>query len=386
MHLAATIVGSNERYWMNNRFATRRILLVDDEEPNVDLLKRILSKAGFTEIESVTDARRALSQFREFGPDILLLDLHMPHLDGFDVLRQVRSRVGESEYFPTLVISADLSSAAKQRALTAGAKDFLEKPYDNIEVVLRVMNLLETRDLNQRLEERVEERTRQVRTAQFAVAERLALAAELRDYQRGLHTHRVGRTAASIASVLGLDAEQVEIIRQAAPLHDIGKIGIPDSILLKPGSLSLEEWDILKTHTTLGANILSGSDSPIMQMAEEIALYHHENWDGTGYTPGLAGEEIPLSGRIAALADVFDALIQDRPYKSEWPLKDAVEWIASQGGRKFDPAVVDAFLKTDPLNPLPLLDGAPALSNVVAPIRSNFEAAPETPSAADRTG
>lgn len=371
---------------MNNRFATRRVLIVDDEEPNVDLLERILAKAGFTEIESVTDARRALSRFREFRPDILLLDLQMPHLDGFDVLRQVRSRVGESEYFPTLVISGDLSSSAKQRALTAGAKDFLEKPYDNIEVVLRVMNLLETRDLNQRLEQRVEERTSQVRTAQFAVAERLALAAELRDYQRGLHTHRVGRTAASIASVLGLDPEQVEIIRQAAPLHDIGKIGIPDSILLKPGSLSLEEWDILKTHTTLGANILSGSDSPIMQMAEEIALYHHENWDGTGYTPGLAGEEIPLSGRIAALADVFDALIQDRPYKSEWPLKDAVEWIASQGGRKFDPAVVEAFLETDPLNPLPLLDGAPALTNVVAPIRSNFEAAPETPSAADRTG
>lgn len=359
---------------MKNRFTTRRILIVDDEVENVDLLKRILAKAGFIEVEGIADPRRALSQFREFQPDILLLDLHMPHLDGFDVLRQVRNRVGESEYFPTLVISGDLSSGAKQRALTAGAKDFLEKPYDNVEVVLRVMNLLEARDLNQRLEERVQERTKQVRVAQVAVAERLALAAELRDYQRGLHTHRVGRTAASIADVLGLDHETVEVIRQAAPLHDIGKIGIPDSILLKPGSLSLEEWDILKTHTTLGASILSGSDSPIMQMAEEIALYHHENWDGTGYTPGLAGEEIPLSGRIAALADVFDALIQDRPYKSEWPLKDAVEWIASQRGRKFDPSVVDAFLETDPMNPLPLLEGAPALSNVVAPIQSNFKA------------
>ncbi len=363
---------------MDNRLATRRILIIDDEEPNVDLLERILVKAGFTRIESLTDPRRALSRFREFAPDILLLDLHMPHLDGFEVLRQVRTRVGETEYFPTLVISGDLSSAAKQRALTAGAKDFLEKPYDNVEVVLRVMNLLETRDLNQSLEERVEERTKQVRSAQFAVAERLAMAAELRDYQRGLHTHRVGRTAATVASALGLDRNQVEIIRQAAPLHDIGKIGIPDSILLKPGSLSLEEWDILKTHTTLGASILSGSDSPIMQVAEEIALYHHENWDGTGYTPGMAGEEIPLPGRITAVADVFDALIQDRPYKSEWPLEEAVEWIASERGRKFDPAVVDAFLETDPLNPLPLLEDAPALSNVAAPIWSNFDAAPGT--------
>ena len=371
---------------MNNRFATKRVLIVDDEEKNVDLLKLILTKVGFTEIEGVADPRRALSQFREFQPDILLLDLHMPHLDGFDVLRQVRNRVGESEYFPTLVISGDLSSAAKQRALRAGAKDFLEKPYDNVEVVLRVMNLLEARDLNQRLEERVEERTKQVRVAQIAVAERLALAAELRDYERGLHTHRVGRTAASIAVVLGLDQETVAVIRQAAPLHDIGKIGIPDSILLKPGSLSLEEWDILKTHTTLGASILSGSDSPIMQMGEEIALYHHENWDGTGYTPGLAGEEIPLSGRIAALADVFDALIQDRPYKSEWPLEDAIEWIASQRGRKFDPMVVEAFMETDPMNPLPLLEGAPALSHVVAPIQSNFKAQREgepTDTAAD---
>lgn len=362
---------------MQNPLSPRRILIVDDEEANVDLLERILTKAGFTEIQGVVDPRRALSQLREFEPDILLLDLHMPHLDGFDVLRQVRNRVGESEYFPVLVISGDLSSGAKQRALTAGAKDFIEKPYDNVEVVLRVMNLLEARDLNRRLEERVRERTEQVRLAQVGVAERLALAAELRDYRRGLHTHRVGRTAAAIAAGLGLPQEQVELIRQAAPLHDIGKIGIPDSILLKPGSLTLEEWDILRTHTTLGASILSGSDSPILQMAEEIALYHHENWDGTGYTPGLAGEEIPLVGRITALADVFDALIQERPYKEEWPLEDAVDWISNQRGQKFDPAVVDAFLETDPLNPLPLLDDATGLSHLVAPFQENFSAESE---------
>ena len=364
---------------MDDLLSTRRILIVDDEEKNVELLERILSKAGFREIRGVEDPRRALSQLRTFEPDILLLDLHMPHLDGFDVLRQVRTRIGESEYFPVLVISGDLSSEAKQRALKEGAKDFLEKPYDTVEVVLRVRNLLDTRDLNRRLEERVRERTEEVMNAQVAVAERLALAAEMRDYQRGLHTSRVGHVAAAIAAGLGLPHDQVQLIRQAAPLHDIGKIGIPDAILLKPGPLTLEEWDTLRTHTTLGASIVSGSDSPVLQVAEEIALYHHENWDGTGYTPGLAGEEIPLSGRIAAVADVFDALIHDRPYKKAWDQEDAVEWISEQSGRKFDPAVVEAFLETDPLNPLPLLEDDQTLSRLAQPFRANYGIDPEDP-------
>ena len=362
---------------MKNPFSGRRILIVDDEEENVKLLERILSKAGFTEIQGVQDPRRALSQLRDYQPDILLLDLQMPHLDGFDVLRQVRHRVSASEYFPVLVISGDLSREAKQRALSEGAKDFLAKPYDNVEVVLRVMNLLDARDLNRRLEERVNERTEEVRAAQVALADRLAMAAELRDYRRGRHTHRVGETAAAIAAGLGLPHDEVQLIRWAAPLHDIGKIGIPDSILLKPGPLTLEEWDVLRTHTTLGASLLSGSDSPVLQMAEEIALYHHENWDGTGYTPGLAGEEIPIAGRISALADVFDALIQERPYKKAWAREDAVQWISEQKGQKFDPAVVDAFLETEPLDPLPLLDEPSELSQLVGPFQENFPDGPD---------
>ena len=354
----------------------RRVLIIDDEEPNLRVLQRILAEAGFTQVRAVQDSRRGLSQMGEFGPDILLLDLQMPHLDGFSVMRQVKNRIGPSEYFPILVISGDLAPESKQRALTEGAKDFIAKPFDRVEVVLRVKNLLETRDLNRSLEDRVRERTEQVRVTQLAVADRLALAAELRDYGRGAHTHRVGRTAAAIAAALGLPDDEVRIIRRAAPLHDLGKIGVPEAILLKPGALTLDEWDVLKTHTTLGAAILSGSDNPVLQVAEEIALYHHENWDGTGYTPGLAGEEIPLPGRIAALADVFDALIHDRPYKKAWSVDEAVQWITEQKGGKFDPAVVDAFLATEHADPLPLLDDTPELSQLLAPFDEALDGFP----------
>ena len=354
-----------------------RILIVEDEEPSLDVLKKILGAAGFTDVRGVSDPRRALAQIGEFKPDILLLDLQMPHLDGFAVLRQLRHRVGESEYFPVLVISGEISREVKQKALSEGAKDFLAKPYDAVEVVLRVRNLLETRDLNRRLEERVRSSVEEVRSTQLVLADRLALAAELRDHGRGWHTRRVGRTAGRIAAELSLSDDEVESIGRAAQLHDIGMIGIPDAIVLKPEQLTLDEWDVLKTHTILGARLLSGSDSPILQLAEEITLYHHENWDGTGYTPGLGGDEIPLPARIAAVADVFDSLIHDRPYARGWPVDDAVEWIGDQKGRKFDPNVVEAFLRTDPGRTLPPLD-EPPLGELVEPFQANFPALPGT--------
>lgn len=358
-----------------------RILIVEDEEATLDVLQKILRGAGFSDVRGVGDPRRALAQIREFRPDILLLDLQMPHLDGFAVLRQVRSRVGESEYFPVLVISGELSREVKQKALAEGANDFLAKPYDAVEVILRVRNLLETRELNRRLEERVRSSVEEVRTTHLALADRLALAAELRDHGRGWHTRRVGRTAGRIAAELSLPDDEVESIARAAQLHDIGMIGIPDAIVLKPEQLTLEEWDVLKTHTILGARLLSGSDSPILQLAEEITLYHHENWDGTGYTPGLGGDEIPLAARIAAVADVFDSLIHDRPYAKGWAVDDSVEWIADQKGRKFDPAVVEAFLRTDPRSTLPPLDEA-SLRELVEPFQANFPALSEIDGAA----
>jgi putative two-component system response regulator len=321
-----------------------RILIVDDEELSIRALELIMKHYGYSDVSSTTDPRRVLPLFRDFEPDMVLLDLRMPGLDGFSLIRQLSVRVPEGQFLPIVVVSGDLSLEARQRALALGAADFIEKPYDRTEVYLRVRNLLRTRDLTARLEERIQERMRDLAVAEVEVAKRLAFAAEVRDYRDGAHVQRVGRTSAQIARMLGLSSDQVDLIRHAAPLHDIGKIAIPDSVLLKPGVLTLEEWDLMKTHTTLGSQMLAGSRSPILQLAEEIALYHHENWDGTGYTPGLSGNEIPLAGRIVAVADVFDALTHQRPYKRVWSQQEAVEWMHLMRGQKFDPDVLDALL------------------------------------------
>jgi putative two-component system response regulator len=233
------------------------------------------------------------------------------------------------------------------------------------EVLLRIRNLLRTRFLhievqhqNHVLEERVRERTRELeeahhailnhtqdlREAQIETIERLAAAAEYRDDDTGQHVHRVSQNCARIALALNWPDASIDLLRKASPLHDVGKIGIPDHILLKPGKLTSEEWETMKAHTLIGASILSGSRFPLLQMAEEIALTHHEKWDGTGYSPGLCGEAIPVSGRIVAVADVFDALTHERPYKKAWPVNEAIGEIRSQSGRHFDPAVVEAFL------------------------------------------
>lgn len=343
---------------MIDRAGGPRILILDPEETSLRAMEEILRSAGFSEVRGLTDSRRALAHFREFRPDLLVLSLEMPHLDGYEVLRQVQHRVAEFEYFPVLVVSAEVSNVERDRALAHGAKDFVLKPYDRREVVLRVRNLLETRNLTRRLGERVLEQTEDVRQAHFELAARLARTVELRNQTREGYSERLGRTAAAIASELGLSESQVQLISRATPLGDIGMIAIPDSIVLKPEELTLEEWDLLKTHTTTGAKILSGSSSPLLQVAEEIALYHHENWDGTGYTPGLAGEEIPLPGRIAAVADVFDALTHDRPYAQAWPVEEAVALIEEERGRKFDPRVVDAFLRSDAWQGVRTLNGS----------------------------
>jgi len=332
-----------------------RILVVDDQDANVQLLARILGRRGYANVRGLTDSREVAAVYNEFRPDLLLLDLHMPHQDGFTVMDGLKASIPPGSYFPILVLTADITPEAKQRALSIGAKDFLTKPFDPIEVLLRIENLLETRflhlalrDHNQLLEQRVGERTKELEQAHFEMLERLAMAAEFRDDQTGQHTRRVGETAAILARNLELPRDQVELIRHAAPLHDVGKIGIPDNILLKPGPLTPEEFEVIKTHTTIGAKILSGGKFPLLQTAEEIALCHHERWDGTGYPRGLRGEAIPLPGRIVALADVFDAIISKRPYKEARPVEDAAAELQRGAGTQFDPRVVEAFLAWTP--------------------------------------
>jgi len=329
---------------------TLKILIVDDENANVRLLEGILAKDGYTNIRTTTDSRQALPLLLGFEPDILLLDLMMPHLDGFAVMQQLRPAIPQGSFFPILVITADATAKTKYRALADGATDFLTKPIDVAEVILRVHNLLETRCLhrrlegeNERLDIQVRARTKELQGTQLEVLARLALAAEYRDDDTGEHTRRVGHVSALLADAMDLPRHQVELIRQAAPLHDVGKIGIPDAILLKPGKLTPEEFDVIKTHVRIGSDMLTGGLYTLLQMAEAIALTHHERWDGTGYR-GLKGEEIPLEGRLTSIVDVFDALTHARPYKKAWPIAQAREEIAKQSGRQFDPRVVDAFI------------------------------------------
>jgi putative two-component system response regulator len=310
---------------------------------NVRLLEFILEDAGYTHVHSTTDSRQSLGLFRSIHPDIVLLDLAMPHLDGLAVMQQLREQMMDNQV-PILVLTADAALATKHKALKQGAQDFLTKPLDKIEVELRIRHLLEVRFHNVLLETRVRERTQDLEKSQLETLQRLALAAEFRDDDTGLHTKRVGLTAARIAETLGLPSPQGDLILQAAPLHDVGKIGITDAILLKPGSLTPDEFDTMKQHTVIGAKMLSGSTSPWLQLAEEIALSHHEHWNGRGYPQGLSGETIPFVGRIVAIADVFDALTHERPYKKAWPITEAVAEIKNQSGRQFDPQVVEAFL------------------------------------------
>jgi len=331
-------------------FKNARILIVDDEQINVELLRRLLERAGFSRIESTNDSREAVDLYLNFRPDLIVLDLHMPHRDGLEVLDELNA-IAEASYLPILMLTGDDTQEAKREALSRGAKDFLNKPFHSDEVLLRIGTLLETRFLylqiqsqNQMLEAKVRDRTRELEAAQIEIIERLARAAEFRDDHSGQHTERVGQMAALIAKQIGLPDTQVYLIRRAAPLHDVGKIGIPDSVLLKPGKLTTDEFAIVKTHTAIGARILSGSSFTILRLAEEIAFNHHERWDGTGYV-GIAGAAVPLAGRICAIADVFDALTQTRPYKAAWTVTEAVSEIERQRGRQFDPTLVDAFLR-----------------------------------------
>ncbi|MDQ3941434.1 MAG: response regulator [Actinomycetota bacterium] len=334
---------------MVNPFTESRILLVDDSPDLVLILQRMLEREGYTELISTSDPRQVVDLYLAFRPDLVLLDLHMPEMNGLDVMASLKEATG-GEYVPVVMLTGDQSPEAKLRALGGGAKDFLTKPFDRTEVHLRIKNLLEMRHLHQELrkqnellEQKVAARTKELERAKEEILERLALAAEFRDDATGEHTQRVGQLCADMALVLGLPKSQIELIRAAAPLHDIGKIGVPDEILLKPDKLTHEEWEIMKGHTVTGARLLSKSVSPALRLGARLAFTHHERWDGQGYE-GMSGETIPLSGRLVAVADAFDAMTHDRPYRRAMHVATAIAEIDDQRNRQFDSRVVDAFL------------------------------------------
>ncbi len=335
---------------MEDRVAQSRILIVDDEQDNVQVLRRILEAEGYTNILSTNHPEEVEQLTRDLDPDLILLDIIMPRMSGQQVLRQLQSMDAGALYRPVLVLTSDHSRQAQREAWAGGAKDFLTKPLSPSEVRQRVRNLLETRMLyrllrehNDDLEDRVQARTSELEEARVQILYRLARAAEYRDDDTGQHTKRVGRSAGRIAEALSLDPYEVKRIRMAAPLHDVGKIGIPDSILLNAGKLSTADFDVMKTHCLIGADLLASEDVPLLGLAAEVALTHHEWWDGSGYPRGLSGDDVPLSGRIVSVADTFDALTHSRPYKEAWPVERAMDEITRLSGRAFDPAVVEAF-------------------------------------------
>jgi putative two-component system response regulator len=331
-----------------------RILIVDDQEQNISLLRRILARAGYENIASTTIPAEVLSLKEQFQPDLVLLDLHMGDMNGFQVLQELVTKPGAADHLPVLMITADDSAEVKRRALALGAKDFVRKPFDAAEVLLRIRNLLETRflyqtlrDQNSELERKVIERTKELEESRLEVLERLAVAVEFRDDDTGNHTKRVAEVSATLAEAIGLPPATVELIRRAAPLHDIGKVAIPDNILLKAGPLTAPEFATMKTHTVIGSVMLADGRSELVRVSQRIARSHHEWWDGSGYPDKTSREAIPLEARIVAIADFLDALTHDRPYRPAWSLADTLEEIAARAGIHFDPKIAGALARID---------------------------------------
>lgn len=331
-----------------------KILIVDDNPANVMLLEKLLKISGYNNIKTTTDSRKTFALYTEFKPDLLLLDFRMPYLDGFQVMEQLNS-YKEDDYLPIVMITAQDDREHRLKALKTGAKDFIAKPFDNTEVIMRIRNILEIRLLynkvrfnNHQLEEKVQERIKEFQELQIELIQRLVLAAEFRDSETGNHIVRMSMYTYELGKVVDLSEKECKLLGYASMMHDIGKIGIPDDILLKPGKLIPKEWEIMKTHAHKGALILNGSSSEIIKMAEQIALTHHEKWDGSGYPQGLKGEEIPLVGRITAICDVFDALFSERPYKQAWPKEMVISEMKRGSGSHFDPFLVEAFINILP--------------------------------------
>ncbi|MBQ0719227.1 MAG: response regulator [Gammaproteobacteria bacterium] len=329
------------------------ILIVDDEAANVRLLETLLGVSDYKNLVSTQDPRDVIELCKSRAIDLVLLDINMPHMNGYEVMEQLQT-LGEDKPV-VLVLSAQTDRNYRHQALDSLALDYVVKPFDTQELLSRIRNLLEVRRAqtymrhqNQLLEREVHKRTQELVDSRLEVVRRLGRAAEYRDNETGLHIIRMSKIAALIAKASGMNDAQCELLLNAAPMHDIGKIGIPDHILQKPGKLTADEWKIMQTHSKIGADILQGDESVLLLNAREICLSHHEKWDGSGYPNGLEAEAIPLMARITALADVFDALTSVRPYKKAWELADALSLISSESGKHFDPKLTGHFMSVVP--------------------------------------
>lgn len=325
------------------------IVIIDDNPVNVTLLKHLVKQLDDATATTFTDSAEALTWCLNNQPDLILVDYMMPAPDGIAFTQVMRQSAAHLD-IPIIMITANSESTIRYSALEAGANDFLTKPVDRTEFLCRSRNMLALRksqlalaDRAAWLTEEVAKATAEIKAREYDTIVRLSKAAEYRDPETGTHILRMAHYSHIIGKKLGLPADQLDLLLQAAPMHDIGKVGTPDHILLKPGRLDADEMAIMRLHATIGYEILRGSASPLLQMAAEIANTHHEKFDGTGYPNGLKGEHIALVGRIVAVADVFDALTSARPYKPAWELDRAIEFLKEQRGIHFDPACIDAF-------------------------------------------
>ncbi|NCC25249.1 MAG: response regulator [Deltaproteobacteria bacterium] len=340
---------------MNDDDRKRRILCVDDEDFNLAVLSGFIRRLGHEPVTA--GSGEEAKEFLDESIDLVLSDVMMPGMDGFSLVEWIRTESPNPDV-PVIMVTTLTEKGDRLRAVQAGANDYVTKPVDLVELRIRSDSLLKMKDsqdvvkLYQRhLEEMIEERTKslhdtlkRLRTAHIEIINRLSVAAEFRDEDTASHINRMSHISGLLARKMGMTEYEVDTVLHASPMHDVGKIGVPDAILFKPGPLSPEEWVIMKRHTEFGGKILDGGDSDLLQLARVIALSHHEKWDGSGYPNGLKGEDIPLVGRICAVADVFDALMSERPYKKPFSLEKSLDIMRQGRGSHFDPRVLDAFL------------------------------------------
>lgn len=326
---------------MDSTSGRQTVLVVDDAADNIDILSNVLS--GRYNVKAANTGKKALKIAAKSVPDLILLDVMMPGMDGYDVCGHLK-RDFRTRGIPVIFVTAMDEVADEARGFELGAVDYITKPISPAIVLARVRTHLQLYDQNRALERKVRQRTAELHESRLEIIRRLGLAAEYRDNETGTHVIRMSYYCSILAKGLGMGDEEANLILNASPMHDIGKIGIPDSILQKPGRLDPTERAIMERHCEFGARIIGEHQDPLLRMARSVALTHHEKWNGTGYPQGLGEEDIPLEGRIVAIADVFDALTSERPYKEAWPVNKAVGLIREEAGRHFDPALVSIFL------------------------------------------
>ncbi|MEQ1635401.1 MAG: HD domain-containing phosphohydrolase [Methylococcales bacterium] len=329
----------------------KSIALIDDTQINLTLLWHLVKRLEHYDPVSFLNPLEGLDWCLTNDPELIIVDFMMPNLNGIEFIKKIRA-VPEKADIPILMVTANDNSSVRYEALKSGATDFLNKPIDKTEFMIRVRNMLTLHSSQRKLAdkaawlaEEVQKATLEIRNREQEVIFRLSKAAEYRDPETGGHIRRMAHYSKHIANQLGMPIALQNMILEAAPMHDIGKVGIPDSILLKPGKLDAAEFELMKEHATFGHNILNGSSSKLMQLGALIALTHHEKFDGSGYPNGLVGDQTPIYGQIIAVADVFDALTSERPYKKPWTIEAAIDFLNEGSGKHFKPECVTAFLK-----------------------------------------